>query len=143
MNKEKGDITMKKSEILNQYQTEIIDAMVHYHDVVVDSLGRVQYKLYIWSDGEIEAMEQAQGETGSYLVPLDGETRELYYITTVTEGPGFDPWDVLYESKPDDPAEQEAKLEEILSWLKEHYRNDAELELETLIYWTEQEEKYA
>ena len=134
---------MKKSELLKAHESEIIDAMVHYHDVVVDSVSRVQYKLYIWSDGEIEAMEQAQGETGSYLVPLAAETRELYYITTITEGAGFDPWDAAGSAPPDDEAEREAAETEILDWLKDAYRTDAECQLEYIIRDAEQEEKYS
>lgn len=125
---------MKKSEVLTQYYDTIIDAMIHYHDTVLESYGNVQYKLYIWDDGEIEAMEQPQGDH-SYLAPRECETRKLFYITTVSEGPGFDPWDAAAaESRPDDDAEREAAEAEILQFLKEDYRNGVDLVLDSIIY---------
>lgn len=127
---------MKKSEALVKYQSEIIQAMIHYHDAVLHSMGRAQYRLYIWDDGEIEAMEQPQGDH-SYLAPRECETRDLFYITTITEGPGFDPWDAAGSAPPEDDAEREAAEAEIIAWLSESYPIYAESELESIIYNTQ------
>lgn len=123
---------MKKSEVLTKYAKEITEAMVRCYDAVLDSAGRLQYPVYIWSDGEIRTLEQVQGDA-TRLVPNESETRELYYVTTVAEAVGFDPWDVVFDGKPDDPAEAEAMEAEIMAFLREHYRNNVEMELDDII----------
>lgn len=107
-------------EFLRRHREVIEEEMVEKYSSVLDSRGRCQYKLYMWDDGEPECLCDAQGSSG-YLVPKRGESRSLYYITTIAE-PCFDPWDYTDHSAPDDEEEREKEREEICSWLVDEYR---------------------
>lgn len=113
--------TMKASEIITAHRSEIAESMTDAYRSVLACAGRIQYKVYIWSDGEIERLEGPQGDN-SYLVPKDTESRSLYYIDTVS-APYVDVWDLADESVPDDESEKEAKEEEIIDCLVSDYRN--------------------
>ena len=131
---------MKKSEAIRKYYDAVRESMIDAYGHVIDSRGRVQYKVYVWEDGEIERLPGPQGDN-SYLMPRVCETRQLYYITTVSE-PCYDPRDQIADKLPDDEAECEKLFEETDAWMKESYAENIDDVLDNLIDDAEQEEKY-
>lgn len=131
---------MKLSEIITNNYKAITEAMVSMYRTVLESNGRIQYKIYIWDDGEIECLEQVQGDN-SYLQPRDMEPRALYYVTTI-EQPNFDPWDSADHSAPDDEQEREAEEQEIIDWLVQEYETNVGDELDNIISEAEMVEHY-
>lgn len=130
---------MKKSEFIQEHYSALIDAMVDAYEDVAGSYGRVQYKIYIWDDGQIERLQGCQGDS-TRLVPRQCEPRELYYVCTVG-GQYIDPWDFSDHSAPDDDDEREQEEQEILDWLVDDYKhNGAEAALDEAIKEAEQEE---
>lgn len=128
----------KKFEIIRAHLSEIKDAMITRYRTVINCRGRIQYRLYIWEDGEIEALEQVQGDH-TYLAPLSGETRELYYIFTVA-APGYDPRDQITDPLPDSEEEQEALFEEVDAWMVDEYKDGLDDVLDVILEEAEQEE---
>lgn len=114
---------MNRSEIIKTYRGKILEEMTNCYRTVLNCNGQLQYGIYIWEDGEIETMEQPQGDN-SWLQARDGEPRKLVYVATVAS-PCFDPWDYADHSAPDDPDEQEADREEIVEWLVGEYPETA------------------
>lgn len=114
---------MKASEIIAKYRKEIAESMTDAYRTVISHAGRFQYKVYVWSDGEIERLQGPQGDN-SCLVPKTNEPRSLYYIATVSE-PYINIWDIAGESVPDDEAEKEAKEAEIIDCLTDEYRSNS------------------
>ena len=110
---------MKKSDVINAHRNAIADVMVDRYQSVLESYGSIQYKVYIWEDGEIETFEQVQGDN-AYWVAKDCEPRELYYVTTV-DSPFFDPWDYADEAAPDDEALRERMERIIIDGLVDDY----------------------
>lgn len=130
---------MKKSEAIKKFYAEIKDAMVERYRIVLDCNGILQYKVYVWEDGQIECLEGPQGDN-SFLQARDNEPRELYYVTTV-DAPCFDPWDCTDHSAPDDEAEREAERAEIIDWCVDEYQtNGADAILDAAIDDAELEE---
>lgn len=113
---------MKKSEILREHYDEILDALKAAYTDVIQSRGRIQVKVYIWEDGEIETLTDAQGSS-TRLAPRDAEPRQLYHVATV-EKPFFDPWDYSNDPKPEDADEAEKAEEEIISWYIDEYTDE-------------------
>lgn len=136
----KGAGTMKKSELIKKCYTEIKAEMIDRYETVLKCGGRVQYKIYVWSDGELEVLEQPQGDH-SYLAPRDAEPRELVYVTTVAM-PYYNPWDCADHSAPDDDAEREAEEAELIEYEMEAYRGNVESVLDDIIDDAEREERY-
>ena len=135
----KGETKMKKSEIIRKYAGDTRDAMVERYRTVLECNGSVQYKVYVWEDGEIECQEGPQGDNG-YLAPRSGESRELYYIGTVS-APYFDPWDLTDHAAPDNEDERETERQEIIDWAVDDYReNGADALIDAAIETAEQEE---
>lgn len=110
---------MKRSEIISQYADEIKAAMADSYRSVLDCNGKVQYRIYVWDDGEIRTLEGVQGDNG-YLVAGDAADRKLYFVCTVSE-PFFDPWDSTDHAAPDDEEQREAERQEIIAWCMEAY----------------------
>lgn len=131
---------MKRSEIITNNYDAIKEAMVSMYRTVLESNGRIQYKIYIWDNGEIECLEQVQGDNG-YLQPREMEPRSLYYVTTI-EQPNFDPWDSADHSAPDDEQEREAEEQEIIDWLVQEYETNVVDELDNIISEAEMVERY-
>ena len=102
---------MKASEIIAKYRKEIAESMTDAYRSVISHAGRFQYKIYIWSDGEIERLAGVQGDY-IYLIPKSTESRSLYYIATVS-------------AVPDDKSEKEAKEKDIIDCLVSDYRNNS------------------
>ena len=131
---------MKRSEIIkNNYET-ITEAMLSMYRTVLESNGRIQYKIYFWDDGEIECLEQVQGDSG-YLQPRDMGPRALHYVTTI-EQPNFDPWDSADHSAPEDEQEREAEEAEIIDRLVQEYETNVSDELDIIIREAEMDERY-
>ena len=111
---------MKRSEIITQYSNAIKEAMIDRYQVVLECEGRIQYKIYVWEDGEIEMLEGCQGDN-TYLQPKSGESRELYYVTTISS-PCFYAFDYTDDPEPDDETEREKMRKEIIDYLVDEYR---------------------
>lgn len=47
---------MKRSEIISTHREAIAAYMVEHFRIVLECGGKVQYKLYIWEDGELEGL---------------------------------------------------------------------------------------
>lgn len=134
----KEESTMKKSEIIRENLKDISEAMIERYRIVLKCHGQVQYKIYIWEDGEIECLEGPQGDN-TRLAPRQNETRNLYYVTTV-DHPFFDPWDLADHSAPDDDAEREAEEAEIIDWCVDSYEEALPDKLDAIIAEAEDEE---
>ena len=130
---------MKDSVIIRKHRKAIAAAMVDRYRTVLESAGRIQYRIYIWEDGEIECLEGPQGDNG-YLKAKDYEPRELVYVRTISS-PFFDPWDYTDESAPDDEDEREATEQEIIDWLVDEFRNSTDDILDSVIEEVEREEE--
>jgi len=129
-----------KAEVLRAHEIELLDTMMDKYEQVLHSEGRVQYAIYIWEDGEIQCLEQAQGDN-SYLQPRDNESRELYYVTTVG-GQYVYLWDCSEVPPPDDSEERKEMENEIVGWLMDEYRDTVDYVLDDIIAeaaWEEEE----
>jgi hypothetical protein len=135
-----GEKKMKKSEIIEKYAQEIIEAMVERYRKVLECDGRIQYKLYIWDNGEIEYLEGAQGDS-SWLQPNEGEKRTLYYICTISQ-PGFDWAEALDHPVPEDEEEREEERAAVIDWEADQYEQAAPDTLDEIIAEAAREEKY-
>lgn len=132
---------MKRSEILNTYRDSIEEAMVTAYHNVLKCYGRIQYKIYVWEDGEIESLEGVQGDN-CCLVAKDSEPRDLEYVCTI-DSPCFDPWDYDDESAPDDEDECERMEGAIIDYLVSEYKREGVRDaLDAVIDEAESEEEY-
>lgn len=130
-------LTFSRACLIKAHYNKILDEMVAMYEIVLKSHGRCQYQVYIWDDGEIERLQGPQGDH-SYLVPRQGEKRDIHYVCTI-DAPCFDPWDLADHSAPDDDSEREKEEEEIISYLVNEYRNEgAEAALDAAIEQAEQ-----
>ena len=128
---------MKRSEIIAMHYGKIIDAMTEHYRYVLNSDGRIQYKVYIWEDGELEYLYGVQGDNG-WLQPKECEPRELFYVCTI-DAPGFDPWDIAENGAPDDETARAEEREEIIEYVMDNY--NAEEILDSIIESAEFDEK--
>lgn len=131
---------MKKSEVIEQNRDKIMEEMAREYLDVLECGGRIQYSLYIWEDGELEILEQAQGDN-TWLQPKDWVTRKLYGVTEVSE-PNFDPWDSWDTTPPEDEKERDEALETILDWYMDEYKRELPNLLDAIIKNAEFTEKY-
>ena len=113
---------MTRLETIEKYSDIIKDTMVDHYVSVLNAMGRIQYKIYIWDNGDIECLEGVQGDN-SYLKAKDSETRNLYYVCTVS-APNFDPWDYTDHAAPDNAAERDKECAEIIEYLVDEYRQN-------------------
>lgn len=132
---------MKKSEAIIKYRMNIESVLPALYHMVIDSDGHIQYSVYLWDDGTVEMLEEAQG-SNTYLQAKDTETRELFYVTTVSL-PNFDPWNYSDHSAPDDPAARKAERKEIIDWLLSEYEANLPDLFDSILTDAEQEEQYA
>lgn len=130
---------MKRSEIIKANKARLAEAMVERYKTVLECDNRIQYKIFVWEDGEIECLEGPQGDN-AYLAPKDHEPRDLFYVWTVTAGPGFNLWDQADHAAPEDPEEREAEEREIIGWLVDSYSESLDDLLDNLIREAEEEE---
>ena len=131
---------MKTSEAIIKYADAIKSEMVNRYRTVLECDGRIQYKIYVWDDGEIEVMECVPGDN-SYLVPKSAETRQLFHVCTVSE-PNFDPWDCADHSAPEDEDERESERAEIIDYLMRDYEDRVSDILDATLDGTIQGEEY-
>ena len=110
---------MKKSKLIARCRGQLADEMVSLYREVLESNGGIQYKVYLWEDGEIELLQGVQGDSSS-LRPKDSEPRCLYYVCTI-DAPYFDPWDIAGHSAPEDEEERETERKEIIDWCVDDY----------------------
>ena len=127
---------MKRSEIISKYRDSISDTMRVLYRSVLESDGRIQYKLYVWEDGELELLEEPQGGNDD-LQPRRHEPRELFYVDTITEG---NPWDYVNDSVPDDDDERDKYYNELLDFLAGSYHFGLPGRIDDIIAEAEREE---
>lgn len=113
---------MKKSEIIKANYEKLFYAMKEAYEVVVRSNGKIQVGIYIWEDGKIETLEDAQGSS-MRLYPRQMETRSLFYVDTIA-APCFDIWDYADSPKPEDEDEAAKMEEELYDWYLDEGIND-------------------
>lgn len=114
---------MKASEAIRKYYDTIRAEMISCYRTVLECSGRIQYKIYIWCDGEIERLEAPQGDS-AWLQPRDAEPRDLFHVVTV-DAPFFDVWDYSETGKPEDPAEADELEREIIDYLVDSYDTES------------------
>ena len=131
---------MKRSEAILKYQDKIKEVMIDRYFSVIDCNGKIQYKVYVWEDGEIEYLEGPQGDN-SFLQAKDREPRKLFYVCTV-DSPCFDPWDYSDHSAPDDENEREAERSEIIDYLMDSYKENLSDKMDTIITEAQQDEEF-
>ena len=131
---------MKTSEAIKKYQQKIMETMSKKYRNVLESEGRLQYRIYVWEDGEIECLEGVQGDN-SYLKAKDNEPRTLFYICTVS-APGFNVWDAAGESAPDNEQEAEEMAKSVIDACMEEYTDSLPDMMDSLIREAEDEESY-
>lgn len=129
---------MNRSEIISKYSHKITDSAPVLYRSVLESYGMIQYQLYVWEDGEIDYLEQVQGDN-AYLIPKDSEPRTLAYVCTISS-PCFDPWDYTDHSAPETEEEREKEQEEIIDCLVDSYRENLSDMIDCIIREAEQEE---
>lgn len=123
---------MKSSEAIVKYYDKIRETMIECYRSVIECGGRIQYKVYVWEDGEIVTLEGVQGDN-SWLQPRDMEPRKLFAVDTVSVSPGFDIWDYAEDGMPDDEIERETMQEQIIDWLVESYESQIDETLDAII----------
>ena len=128
---------MKPSEIIEKNRTKISESMVEHFRTVYECYGRIQYAYYVWSDGELEILEQCHGD-GSWLKEKDSETRYLIYVGTI-KAPCFDPWMIADKQMPEDEDERAEAEEEIIDWVMESAKSEAEAIIDNCIEELERE----
>lgn len=136
MNEKGEEKEMKASEIIEKYADAITSAMLDLYKKVIACDGRIQYKLYVWDDGEVEYLECVPGDN-SWLQPKDAETRSLYYVCKVSE-PCFDPAAYLDHPLPEDETEREEEVQAVREWMISEYEQNIPATLEAII----EDEKY-
>lgn len=130
---------MKKSEAIMKYVDVIKREMIDCYRTVIDCDGKIQYKIYVWDDGEIEHLEGPQGDN-SWLQAKDYEARKLYYVCTI-DSPCFDPWDYADHSAPDDEDEREAERKEIIDYLVDEYGTNVSDVIDNIVSEAEMDEE--
>lgn len=118
-------------QVMLMHYNELLREMTERYRSVLESDGQCQYKIYIWSDGEIECLEGQNGDS-TRLAPRSCERRSLYYVTTIA-APCVDVFDLAFMDRPDDPAELEADKAEAIDCLVNAYDEEAEARLDAAI----------
>lgn len=131
---------MKTSEAIKKYQPEIMETMSEKYRNILESEGRLQYRVYVWEDGEIECLEGPQGDN-SYLKAKDSEPRTIFYVDTVS-APGFSIWDAAGESAPENEQEAEEIAKSVIDACMEEYTDSLPDMMDALIREAEDEETY-
>ena len=129
---------MKKSEIIKTHQDELEEKMIECYKAVVESWGKIQIKVYIWTDGDIDCFEEVQGDN-AYYVPRNGDDRDLYHVATIAS-PCLDLWDYYDDPIPDDENEREAAEAEVVEYLVDGYRENIHDTLDWIIREAKTEE---
>ena len=131
---------MKASEAIERYRSKIADAMKEDYRAVLECNGKVQCKIYVWEDGEIEELCGPQGDNG-WLQAKQYEPRELFYVCTVS-APFFDPWDYSDHAAPENDEEREQEEKEIIDWLCDEYCGSIDETIDNVIKECVEQEKY-
>ena len=113
---------MKRTEIITNNRDKIIAEMVSCYREVLDSNGKIQYKIHIWEDGKIETLESFQGDN-TWLQAKSGEPRSLFYVATISS-PFFYAFDYTDEPEPEDEDEKEKARQEIIDYLVGEYERE-------------------
>ena len=94
-----------KLEVYKKFETVIEDALVDSYRRSAEYGGRVGYKVYMWSDGEIETLEVTPG-SNDFLVAKDWEDRKLYYLASIF-------------AHVEDDVEDEVQIDELADWFRD------------------------
>lgn len=109
----------EEADLVITHLDELEEEMKRCYRECLESRGRLMYKIYIWSDGEIQTLEDFQG-SHTYLVAKDYEDRTLTEVTTIEE-PFFNWRDFCPDTVPEDEEEAEKLCEETIDWLCDDY----------------------
>lgn len=120
-------------EIIEANEEAIKEELISSYTKAVECDGRIERQIYIWSDGEIEVLEEAQG-SNSWLRANNSEDRDLYYLTTVT---GCNVWD---NGEPEDEAEAEKEHDLLVDILVDDYKAYIDVTFEHIIEDVERRE---
>lgn len=74
---------MTKLEVVQIHKKAIKAEMLDSYRAVLESHGNMQVKVYIWEDGEIETLCDTCS-SNTWLQPRRGESRQLFYVTTIS-----------------------------------------------------------
>lgn len=130
-NNTEGNVkTMTKIEAITNHRDAIANEMIDRYRAVLEADGTIQYRIYLWDDGEIQSMEQVQGDR-TWLESRDSG-RRLYYITAI-DAPCFNPWGSADCPAPDDEDEREAMRQEIIDWCVDQYRESISDTIDAII----------
>lgn len=128
-----------ESTVINANRDAIREKATELYRNVLECEGRIQYSLYIWSDGQLETLEDVQGGN-AWLKPNDCETRELIFVCNI-EAPNFRASD-LFEKKPSSDEEAEEWTEIIIDDMVQDYEAAFDDLLDNGIYEYEEAERY-
>ncbi len=131
---------MKRSEAIRKYYKDVASAMVECYRNALESDGQIQYKVYVWEDGELECLEGAQGDN-SFLQAREHEPRKLFYVCTVAS-PCFDPWDYADHPAPEDESQRESERQEIIDSLVQEYETNIANVLDVAMAEAKREENF-
>ena len=118
---------MNRLEIIKENEDRIIDEMIDCYRAVLSDYGRSKYKIYIWDDGEIAYLLDTSGGH-MRLEPNNKESRELFYVCTVSYPDIFDPLNFAIDI-PDDEDGREVLETEVIDWLVDEYKENVRNEL--------------
>lgn len=117
--------------VMLTHYNELISEMTSCYRNVLESDGAIQYKIYIWDNGEIETLEGPDGDN-SALVARSHEERSLYHVATVRAS-CVDVFDLAGMERPEDPTELENAKAEAIDYLVDNYIEEAEAKLDAAI----------
>lgn len=123
---------MKKSfyetefyKLVSEHRDDIIAEMRYCYKSAAECDGRVNYDVYIWSDGEIESLPLFGGES-SWLQAKAGEARSLYRVVNVSFSSYWSDFtDEPIPDRAEDPDEWERVRDETVAYIMEGYDEEA------------------
>ena len=117
---------MTRYEIITAHRAELLETIENEFTDVIKCAGRIQTTVYIWEDGEIETLTDAQG-SNTWLQPKDAEPRALYRVCFI-EAPLWDwttcvdPGEYSRAAHAEDPEQALEDLEvEAIEWYISEY----------------------
>ena len=108
---------MKKSELIEKYETRLEEEMVTAYESVLRCEGRISVDVLVNDEGDVWLRETAHGDNSWYT------GSEYTYITTVETVLEESVFDISGEYVPEEERTEE-KEEELSAWYVEGYRDN-------------------
>ena len=108
---------MKKSELIEKYETRLEEEMVTAYESVLRCEGRISVDVLVNDEGDVWLRETAHGDNSWYT------GSEYTYITTVETVLEESVFDISGEYVPEEERTEE-KEEELIAWYVEGYRDN-------------------